>query len=132
MIFELQMVVATTLILFVLLLVQGALVPLNQGLGWGLGNRDEARDKSSFQARAARTVANHIEGMCLFVPLALVVVLADMSSQLTVWGAGIYVLGRLAFMPLYLLGVPYLRSFAWGISVAGIMLVAYPALTALI
>ncbi|MEP1143093.1 MAG: MAPEG family protein [Henriciella sp.] len=131
MVFELQMVVATSLILFVLLLAQGALVPLNQGLGWGLGSRDEPRDKSSFQARAARTVANHIEGMCLFVPLAIVVVLTDLSSQLTIWGAGLYVIGRLVFAPLYLLGVPYLRSLAWGISVIGILLIAYPAVTAL-
>ncbi|MEL6724837.1 MAG: hypothetical protein AAFP81_10895 [Pseudomonadota bacterium] len=37
---ELQIVAATTLILFLVIGVQGTLVPLNQGFGWGLGSRD--------------------------------------------------------------------------------------------
>lgn len=130
--FELQMVAAATLILFVLLMGQGALVPINQGLGWGLGSRDEAKERTGLQARFSRTIANHIEGMSLFVPLALVVVLADLSSTLTVWGAGIYLLGRVAFAPLYLLGVPYLRSLAWGVSITGVLMIGYSVAMALI
>lgn len=130
--FELQMVAAATFILFVLLMGQGALVPINQGLGWGLGSRDEAKERTGLQARYSRTIANHIEGMSLFVPLALVVVLADLSSTLTVWGAGIYLLGRLAFAPLYLLGVPYLRSLAWGVSITGVLMIGYSVSMALI
>lgn len=130
--FELQMVAAATFILFVLLMGQGALVPINQGLGWGLGSRDEAKERTGLQARYSRTIANHIEGMSLFVPLALVVVLADLSSTLTVWGAGIYLVGRLAFAPLYLLGVPYLRSLAWGVSITGVLMIGYSVSMALI
>ncbi|MEO1553763.1 MAG: MAPEG family protein [Pseudomonadota bacterium] len=126
--FELQAVVLTTLILFILLMLQGTLVPLNQGLAWGLGSRDAAQDKSAFQARTARTIANHVEGMLLFVPLALIVERLQLSSTVTDWGAGLYLGGRIAFAPLYLLGAPYLRSAAWGISVLGIVLLALPTL----
>lgn len=130
--FELQAVGATTLILFLLLMYQGALVPIYQGFAWGLGSRDAPKDKTALQNRAARTVANHIEGMMLFVPLVLIVELADLSSSLTILGAWLYIIGRLAFAPFYLLGVPYLRSLVWGVAVGGIMLIGYEVLIALV
>lgn len=123
--FELQMVAGSVAILFALLVFQGTLVPLNQGFGWGLGSRDSKQEYTDMQGRASRTVANHIEGMLLFVPLILVVELASLSSQLTVYGAGIYLVSRLAFAPLYLLGVPYLRSLVWGIALLGIMMIGF-------
>ncbi len=122
---ELQMVVGSVAILFLLLLFQGTLVPLNQGFGWGLGSRDGDPDYTDMQGRTRRTIANHIEGMLLFVPLVIVVEMAALSSQLTVIGAGIYLAGRVAFAPLYLLGISYLRSLAWGIAVLGTILVGY-------
>ncbi|MEL6691730.1 MAG: MAPEG family protein [Pseudomonadota bacterium] len=128
--FELQVVVWTTVILAALIGFQGGLVPVNQGLVWGLGNRDEARDKSELQARTARTVANHIEGMTVFVPLALVVSISDLSSTLTIWGAGLYLLGRVLFAPLYLIGVPYLRSMAWSVSLVGILMIGFETVRA--
>ena len=68
----------------------------------------------------------------LFVPLVLIVELADLSSSLTILGAWLYIIGRLAFAPFYLLGVPYLRSLVWGVAVGGIMLIGYEVLIALV
>ena len=130
--FELAAIAYTALILFLILGIQGGLVPLNQGLSWGLGSRDAKKDASALQGRASRTVANHIEGMMVFVPLALIVELMQLSSTLTLWGAGLYVGGRAAFAPLYLLGVPYLRSAAWGVAALGTILVAVPVIAALL
>ena len=129
--FELQAVAYSSLILFVLILVQGTLVPLNQGFAWGLGSRDAKRDSTALQARASRTIANHIEGMLLFVPFAFLIEMTDLSSSLTVWGAGLYIAGRAAFAPLYLFGVAYLRSAAWGVAILGTILLAVPLHTVL-
>ncbi len=126
--FELQVIVWTTLILFALLMFQGGLVPVNQGLGWGLGSRDAKREFTALQNRTTRTIANHIEGMLIFVPLVLVLHVMDISSTLTVWGAGLFLLGRALFAPIYLIGVPYLRSTVWAISLVGIMLIGYQVL----
>ncbi|KUO55266.1 MAG: hypothetical protein APF80_01200 [Alphaproteobacteria bacterium BRH_c36] len=122
--YELQMVLATTAILFVLLMYQGALVPITHGFSWGLGSRDAARMPSVMQARAQRTIANHLESMALFVPMALIASFLQVSTAATVWGSAIYVIGRLAFAGFYLGGVPVLRSVAWGISVTGLVMVA--------
>lgn len=128
--FELQMVVWTTVILLALLLYQGALVPINQGFGWGLGNRDDKKDFPALQLRTGRTVANHIEGMLLFVPLILVAHMAEVSSVLTVWGSGIYLAGRVGFAVFYLVGVPVARSAAWGVSLIGILMISYELIMA--
>lgn len=129
--FELQAIVYSVLILFVLLMIQGALVPLNQGLAWGLGSRDAERDSTALQARARRTIANHIEGMLLYVPLAILIEMTGLSSSLTIWGAGLYLAGRVAFAPFYMFGVPYLRSAAWGVAILGTILLAIPLHTVL-
>ena len=128
--FELQAIVGTTLILFVLIGVQGATVPLNQGLLWGLGNRDEGGDSTALQARIGRTVANHIEGMLIFIPLALVAVLADLSSSLTVMGATVYLIGRVMYAPIYMIGIPYLRTLAWTVSVIGVLILGFEVVRA--
>ena len=130
--FELQAIAYTVVILFFLLMMQGTLVPLNQGFAWGLGSRDAQRDSTALQARARRTIANHIEGMLLFIPLAILIEMTGLSSSLTIWGAGLYLAGRAAFAPLYLLGVPYLRSAAWGVAILGTILIAYPLHTVLV
>ena len=130
--FELQAVVWTTVILAALIGFQGGLVPVYQGFVWGLGNRDDVREKTALQLRTARTIANHIEGMMVFVPLALIVVISDLSSTLTIWGAGLYLLGRALFAPLYLIGVPYLRSLVWGVGLFGILMIGFEVVRAAI
>lgn len=129
--FELQMVVGTVGVLFLLLMYQGSLVPLNQGFAWGLGSRDAKQDHTAMQGRAARTVSNHIEGMMLFIPLAVIIVMTDLSSSLTAFAAGLYLAGRVAYAPLYLMGVPYLRSLAWAVSLTGILLLGFVVVRAL-
>lgn len=123
--FELQAVFGSAVILLILLGTQGTLVPLNQGFGWGLGSRDGEPEYTALQGRTRRTVANHIEGMMLFVPLIMIVEFADLSSQLTIIGAGLYLAARVMFAPLYMLGVAYLRSVVWGVGLLGTMLIGF-------
>lgn len=77
------------------------------------------------QGRAARTVANHIEGMMLFIPLVVIIEMSNLASSLTAVAAVLYLVGRVAYAPLYLMGVPYLRSLAWAVSLTGIVLLGF-------
>lgn len=128
--FELQAVVWTSTILFALIVFQGTLVPLNQGFSWGLGSRETDKEFTALQGRAARTISNHIEGMLIFVPLVLVAHVMALSSNLTLWGASLYLAGRIAFAFMYLIGVPVARSLSWGVSLTGIILVGYEVIRA--
>ena len=51
--------------------------------------------------------------------------MSDLSSTVTIWGAVLYLLGRILFAPLYLIGVLYLRSLVWRISLIGILMIGF-------
>lgn len=121
--FELWTVIGAVILLFLLLNYQGYLVPKTHSLKWGLGSRDEPKPLSVLQGRAARTIANHMESMALFVPLILIAHLIGVSTTLTHWGAGLYLGGRVLFAIFYMGGISVLRSAAWGVSIFGIILV---------
>lgn len=127
---ELQALVWVALTLLVLLSIQGALVPINQGFAWGLGARDEPRDMTAFQGRLRRIVANHIEGTVIFASLVLVAHLAGVSTGLTQAGAILFAVSRVLFAAVYMAGVPVLRSLIWGASATGVVLIAVEILGA--
>lgn len=122
--FELTMLVAAAVLTFFMVGFQGLLTPLNQGFGWGLGSRDEPRDVSALQGRAARTVSNQLEAMTVFVPLVVAAHLAGISTPLTVWGAGLFVAARAIYWPIYWAGIPVVRTIAWAAGGAGLIMIA--------
>ena len=125
-----QALFGATVILFLLLMIQGGLVPANQGLKWGLGPRNEPREASALQGRVARIIANHIESMLMFAPLVFILYAADVSSPLINWGAGLYLIGRTAFAIIYLIGIPVMRSAVWAIGLLGTLMVGFEAMRA--
>ena len=48
---------------------------------------------------------------------------AGKDGALTALGAHLYFFGRLAYLPLYAFGVPYVRSAAWGVASVGLILI---------
>jgi len=120
---ELQALALNSALLFVLLALQGSLVPLNQGLRWGLGPRDEPRPASALQGRMARLVANHLEGLAVFAPLVLVAHLAGIATPATEAGAVLYVGARAGVAIAYAAGIPVLRSVFWGAGVVGLVMI---------
>lgn len=127
--YELWVLALNAVILLALYGLQGADTVLNAPK-WGLGARDEGRTASVFTGRAQRTVRNQIEALAVFGPLVLVAHIAGISSELTVWGAGLFLGARVLFVPLYLLGTPYLRTVVWGAGYIGCVLIAYAVLAA--
>jgi len=84
------------------------------------GPRDAPPEISTQGARAERALANMKEAMIFFIPLSLL----GLSVEGAVLGAQIFVIARLVYVPIYILGVPYARTFVWCFSVLGLILMA--------
>jgi uncharacterized MAPEG superfamily protein len=120
---ELTMLVWATALLLILVVIQAMAGILAQGAMPMAGNRDDLPPPKPFQARTTRVVNNHREGLTLFAPLVLVAALAHISDSWTVLGAQLFFWGRLAHAVLYLAGVPMVRPLAWGVGLAGTIMV---------
>lgn len=121
---------AWSLLLGLLHLVLAAAAARGQsGLAWALGPRDTPQPPLTGMAgRLQRAQANFMETFPFFLGAVLLVQLSGRGGSASALGAAIYVWARLAYLPLYAAGVPYLRTLAWGVSVAGLLMVLGSAL----
>lgn len=103
------------------------------GTKWNVGARDEAvPPPAPMVGRLARAQANFFETFPVMIAAVAIVTLAHLADRVTAIGAWLWLGGRVAYLPLYGLGIPYLRSLAWGVALLGLILVLKPALAALV
>ncbi|TMJ20096.1 MAG: hypothetical protein E6G92_10170 [Alphaproteobacteria bacterium] len=101
------------------------------GSKWNVGPRDEELPPPNpLVGRLSRAQANFFETFPLMVAAVLIVSVAALRNETTALGAWIWLGGRIAYLPLYALGIPYLRSLAWAAAAAGMFMVIWPALGA--
>jgi len=101
------------------------------GTKWNMGPRDEDLPAlNPLGGRLARAQANFYETFPLYAAGAVIVSLAHLTDRWTAIGALLWLGARIVYLPLYGFGVPYLRSVAWIVSLAGIVMVLRPALVA--
>jgi uncharacterized MAPEG superfamily protein len=94
------------------------------GLGWAASARDEPPPPPKpLVGRAQRALSNLLETYPLFVAAVLAVGVTHRFDMWSVIGVHIYLCSRLAYLGLYLAGVPLLRSLVWNVALAGILMV---------
>ena len=104
---------------------QGMLATKELGSAWNAGPRDNAREPAGKLAgRAARASANFRETYPAFVALALALAIAGDPAGWGLVGAWLWFIARLVYIPLYLAGVPYIRSLVWLVALAGLAVMA--------
>ncbi len=114
---EIRMLAWSICLGIVYLLVSATLTTSARGLSWNVGNRDgEAPRLSGAAGRAQRANRNFMETFPFFGAAVLAVVLLKVDSPHTALGAQIYFWARLVYLPVYVIGIPYLRSLVWGVS----------------
>jgi len=125
----LQLLGGSVLLLVVYIIAQGGFEMPQRGMLWNAGPRDGWQPPAGrFAGRARRALANFQETYPAFIALALALALVGKSEGAGALGAWVWLGARIAYLPLYLLGVPWLRSIAYGASLAGLAMM----LTALI
>ena len=87
-----------------------------------VGPRDEMPTPNKLSGRAQRALRNFVETFPVFGALVIVVELGGHSDWLTQWGAGVYLGFRVIYLPLYLSGIPWLRTFSWNFATLGLVL----------
>lgn len=120
---ELKMLACSIVFGIVSVLLAGALATAERGALWNLGNRDgEVKPLTGAAARAGRASRNFLETFPFFAAAALAVVVAQRHSASTALGAQLYFWGRFVYLPVYVLGIPYLRTLIWAVSFAGLLM----------
>ena len=106
-------------------LVVAVLASISQrGMPWALGPRDGTPALLTGTAgRLDRAFRNMIETFPLFAAAVLAVVATSHTSENTALGAQLYFWGRVAYVPGYLVGVPFVRTAIWAVSMIGVVLV---------
>ena len=89
-----------------------------EGRQIGLGNRDNLKEATPMGGRAERAAKNSIEAAVFFVPLALIANAAGLDAEVML-GAQIAFWARIAYVPIYIAGIKYLRSLVWIVGVVG-------------
>jgi uncharacterized MAPEG superfamily protein len=91
--------------------------------GWLSGPRDDPRPISGVAARLDRALRNFLETFPLFAAALIACIAAGKLGTLTLYGAGLYVIARALYVPLYASGVALVRTLVWTASVIGIVMV---------
>jgi len=119
---ELTLLVCAVALTVVQMLIAVVGAMLQAGLPALAGNREGMHEPAGWAGRAARAHRNMLENLVLFAALVLVVSVAGRSNGMTVLGAQLFVWGRLAYAVVYLLGLPWLRTLVWVLSMIGLVL----------
>jgi uncharacterized MAPEG superfamily protein len=90
---------------------------------WLAGPRDDPKPVGVMAARLNRALANFLETFPLFVAALLACDFAGKFGPLTYWGAILYVVGRVLYVPIYAAGLSLVRTLVWTISIVGLVMV---------
>ncbi len=93
------------------------------GNRYTVGPRDEGLEPTGVTARLYRANANFLETFPYFAVSILVVQITGASGTLSQVGSILYLTGRVFFLPLYVAGLPWIRTFSWNAATLGLVLV---------
>lgn len=99
------------------------------GTKWNMGARDEQLPPPDpLVGRLARAQANFFETFPIVAAAILIVVVEDRTGQWTALGAWIWLGARIAYLPVYALGIPKVRTVIWAVGMVGLGMILWPAL----
>jgi uncharacterized MAPEG superfamily protein len=118
---ELQLLVWSVALAFILMLIAVSGAILQKGLPKLAGNREGLADCTGLAGRAQRAHRNMLENLVLFAALVLAAQATGRLNTATALGAQLFFWARVAHAAFYIIGVPWLRTAAFGVSAAGLI-----------
>lgn len=124
---EIQMLAWAVALGIAQLFLAAAAMTHQRGLKWNASARDgEPPPLTGIAARLDRALRNFLETFPFFAAIALALVAMGRNDEATALGAQAYLWARVAYVPLYAFGVPYLRSLVWAVALWGILRMLWP------
>jgi uncharacterized MAPEG superfamily protein len=120
---ELMYLVWSAALTVVLVVIAVAAATQEVGLPTLAGNREGLPEMTGWAGRAQRAHWNMLESLVLLAILVFAAQLAGRTNAITALGAAIFFWARVAHAVLYLAGIPWLRTVAWGASIVGLFLI---------
>jgi uncharacterized MAPEG superfamily protein len=126
---ELKIAALGALLLFIHIFVAIRFKTGQYGRTWNVGARDDALPApNALTGRTARAQANFQETFPIAIVALLGVVAAGRTSEWTALGGWIWLGARVVYLPLYVAGVPVIRTIVWTIGMVGLGIVIWPLL----
>ena len=125
---DLTYLVWSAILTFVMMLIAVAGATQQVGLPMLAGDRQGMPEITGWAGRAARAHRNMLENLVLLAILLLVANVARKSNANTMLGAQIFFWARVAYAGLYIGGVAWARTAAWGVSMIGLLIVLWQLL----
>ena len=120
---DLQMLLWSVALCLVQILLSVVLYLPQVGLPALASNRDGLAPPAGMAARAVRAYNNMLENLVLFAALVLLAAITGRANDLTALGAMLFFWARLAYAVVYVIGVPWLRTGIWAVSVVGLVII---------
>jgi uncharacterized MAPEG superfamily protein len=120
---DLQMLVWSAALALLQMLVASMGAQGQVGLPILAGNREAVPPLTGWAGRAKRAHYNMLESLVVFAIVVIVAHLAGKANAATALGAALFFWARLAYAIIYVVGVPWLRTAVWAVSLAGIVLI---------
>ena len=93
----------------------------NIKLSYLFSSRDEDSDTSIYEDRANRALKNLFETFPIFIGLVLLSITKDVDNSSL---AFFWLIARVIYVPIYILGVDYLRTGVWAVSLTSLVLMS--------
>ncbi len=120
---DLTLLVCAVVLTAVQAIVAGMAANGQAGVATMAGNRERLPEILGWPGRAARAHRNMLENLPLFAALVLIAHIAGRTDATSILGEHIFVWSRLVYVVVYTVGVPWLRSAVFAVSVVGMGLV---------
>ena len=92
------------------------------GNAYTVGARDEGKQPERVAGRLDRAQRNFGESFSLFAAVVLALHVTGKANGLSALGAELYLGGRIAYLPAYASGLPWIRTIFWQIATVGLVI----------
>ncbi len=125
---ELQYLIFAIFLVLIQMVFQSVAGMLANGLMGAAGSRDDEVLTTGIGGRFERAYYNMLETFPVFAALVLIVHVTESWDTTSAIAVQLYFWARVAYIPLYIITIPFLRTIAWVASMVGILMLAFPLL----